>query len=319
MNEKRRINITLSLNSKYMRYAYVMLTSLFENQPDSLDIHVYLLHSDLTEEDRSHLGNLVKSYGGKVYWCPVDAEVFSANLPVSANWSLETYYRLLLVDILPEDVERIIYLDVDIIINHSLEDLFFTDLDGKLLGACEDINKPPFGDNRDAIFSEQIQNGFTYFCAGVMLLNIKDLRGKYCFRDYMALAEKMDFKMAALDQDLLNYMHWKEVKLLDGTKYSMFARSVYYFDNIHYDDAKKLGSIVHFIGRKPWEGQYIHYDIEQLWWDYAKLTPFYYELMEEYIYNAVHDPVLLEEERRIHEELDNMRALCRRILAVAEK
>ena len=36
-----------------MRYTYVMLTSLFENQPKDLDIHIYLLQSDLTDEDKA--------------------------------------------------------------------------------------------------------------------------------------------------------------------------------------------------------------------------------------------------------------------------
>lgn len=318
MNDMRRINIALSLNSKYMRYAYVMLTSLFENQLDDLKIHVYFLYSDLKKKDKEQLGNLVNSYGGKVYWLPVNIELFLTNLPISTEWSLEIYYRLLLVDILPKDVERILYLDVDIIINQSLEDLFFINLDGKLLGACEDVNKPPFGDNRDTIFNEKLLNGMTYFCSGVMLLNIYELRKKYCFQDYMSLAQKLNFGVVAPDQDLLNYMHWDEVKLLSGHQYNMFARNEYYFNNIHYNDAKK-SSIVHFVGRKPWEGQYIHYDIEQLWWDYAKLSPFYYDFMTEYIFSSIHDPVLYEEKRRVNEELESLKVLCRRILSMVQK
>lgn len=47
---KPRINVATALNSHYMRYTYVMLTSLFINQSDA-DIHVFLLHSDLSDED----------------------------------------------------------------------------------------------------------------------------------------------------------------------------------------------------------------------------------------------------------------------------
>ena len=56
-----RINIATALNSKYMRYAYVMLTSLFTNQPDA-DIHVYLLHSDLSPQDIAYLQELADEY-----------------------------------------------------------------------------------------------------------------------------------------------------------------------------------------------------------------------------------------------------------------
>lgn len=99
----------------------------------------------------------------------------------------------------------------------------------------------------------------------------------------------------------------------------MFARNAYYFDNVHYDDVKEMSAIIHFVGRKPWEGQYMHFDIEQLWWDYAKLTPFYHEFMEEYIFSAVHDPVLYEEKRRINEELASMKRVCGKILSMVQK
>lgn len=59
-----RINVATALNSRYMRYASVMLTSLFENQPDDLDIHIYLLYSDLTADDRNTLEGVVEAYGG---------------------------------------------------------------------------------------------------------------------------------------------------------------------------------------------------------------------------------------------------------------
>lgn len=76
MSGRRKMHIALSLNSKYMRYAYVMLTSLFESQPAHLEAHVYILHSDLTGEDKSQLEGLVKSYGGEICWCPVNEKLF---------------------------------------------------------------------------------------------------------------------------------------------------------------------------------------------------------------------------------------------------
>ena len=68
MAGRRRVNIATSLNSKYMRYAYVMLISFFVNQPESVDVHVYLLYSYLTEEDKEELEGLVKSFSGFLHW-----------------------------------------------------------------------------------------------------------------------------------------------------------------------------------------------------------------------------------------------------------
>lgn len=331
MNEKRRMNIATAFNSKYARYAYVMLISLFENQLPETEIIIYILYNDLTEEDRICVGQMIKSYGGYVQWVFVSNKVFPSACPTSHAWTIETYYRLLLSDLLPEDVGRILYLDVDIIVNKSLTEVFSTDFEGKLLCACNDAcpfytdKRIFFCDKRDNIFKEQLKQGFTYFNAGVMLLDMDRLRKEYCFEEYMTLGKKLNFEVVAPDQDLLNYMHWQEVKILDKNKYNLFAK-VAYNHGIHYEEVKQEVTIVHFAGQKPWEGQYIHYDIEQLWWDYAKMSPFYNELLEEFMQQSLHNPLIYDtllqcslEKQQLQEELDKSVRLCQRLVKMIEE
>ena len=121
-----RMNIATALNSKYMRYTCVMLTSLFSNQEDA-DIHVYLLHSDLTDEDKAHLLDVGEKYHQTIHFLKIDRELFPSALPTTSTWSLESYYRLMLLDLLPSEIDRILYLDVDMIINKSLKEVYCTD------------------------------------------------------------------------------------------------------------------------------------------------------------------------------------------------
>lgn len=315
-----RINIATALNSRYMRYTYVMLTSLFRNQPDA-DIHVYLLHSDLTESDQTYLLSLAKEYHQNIYFLCVDKSLFSHKLPTTSSWSLETYYRLLLLDLLPSDVERLMYLDVDMIINKPISELYFTDFENAYFCACRDMTISfPFPDIRNEIFKEHISNGFTYFNAGMMIWNIKELRSKYSFTDYMCLAQKLNFQMFAPDQDLLNFMHWNQVKFVDEYQYNLFSKMAYNH-GIRYKDVVAETTIIHFAGMKPWEGEYVHYDIEQLWWDYAKLTPFYHELMEEFMHNVINNPIvpdtlssLAEEKKSLSQALAQSNAMCQKLL-----
>ncbi|MCM1135487.1 MAG: glycosyltransferase family 8 protein [Clostridium sp.] len=318
------MNVATALNSRYMRYACVMLASLFVNQPDT-DIHVYLLHSDLSEEDKKCLQNLAEEYHQTIHFLLIDKNSFSASLPTTAAWSLETYYRLMLTDILPPEVDRLLYLDVDMIINKPVKELYDTDFEGNYFCACKDMPTVfPFPDIRNEIFKEHIAQGFTYFNAGMMLWNIAGLRGKYTFKTYMDLAKALNYQMLAPDQDLLNFLHWNQVKFLDEFQYDLFSRFAYN-KGIHYEDVKKETTIVHFAGMKPWEGEFIHYDIEQLWWDYAKLTPFYVELMEEFLYNCINNPAvsdtmfhLSEEKKALRNELDKTSAMCRKLLQLLE-
>lgn len=307
-----------------MRYTYVMLTSLFENHPKNIDIHIYLLHSDLTTLDKSHLRQLVESYGGTLHLIRMDTSIFPKNCPVSENWSLEIYYRLALLDVLPEDVDRLLYLDVDIIVNKSLYDMYFEDFEGNMLCACADIPFTAHFNSKWDVFNGFLEQGMTYFNSGVMLLNIEAMRGSYSLKDYLEVAQKLNYNLVAPDQDLLNYMHWKEVKMLDENVYDLFAK-IAYNHGIHYEEVKEQVAIIHYAGYKPWHGHSVHYDIEQLWWDYAKKTPFYVELMEEFVTKSINDSMIYDtmeqmssEKLALKEELDKSVLLCQKLLQMVQ-
>ena len=136
----------------------------------------------------------------------------------------------------------------------------------------------------------------------------------------MDLAQRLNFQILAPDQDLLNFMHWNQVKFVDEYQYNLFSKMAYNH-GIRYKDVVAETTIIHFAGMKPWEGEYVHYDIEQLWWDYAKLTPFYYELMEEFMHNVINNPIvpdtlssLAEEKKTLSQTLAQSNAMCQKLL-----
>ena len=315
------INIAAALNSKYMRYTYVMLTSLFMNQTNAC-IHVYLLHNDLTKEDKEKLSSLAKEYHHEIFFLHIDKSKFPKELPTTDMWSLETYFRLMLLDVLPAEIDRLLYIDVDMIVNKPIGELYHTDFEGALFCVCRDMSVEfPFPDIRDEIFHKHMEEGFTYFNAGLMLWNVKALREEgYSFEAYMNLAKELKYKVLAPDQDLLNYMHWNRLKFVDEYQYDLFSRMAYR-NGIHYEDVKEETTIIHFAGMKSWEGEYVHYDIEQLWWDYAKKTPFYQELLEEFVRGSLMKPVVYDnmlrlsaENKQLKEDLNKSVALCKQML-----
>ena len=319
------MNIAMALNHKYVRYAYVMLTSLLYNQ-NVPHIHIYLLHNDLTAKDLEYFQELVNSYHHEITFLYVDKTLFPASLPTTNAWSLETYFRLLLLDLLPADVDRLIYLDVDMIIDKPIDELYYTDFEDKLFCVCRDCALTlTETDLRNEIFKEHFAQNYAYFNAGMMLWNITALRKKYCFADYMNTAKQLDYQLEAPDQDLLNYIHWKEVKYVDEFKYDLFSKFAYN-KGVTYADVKRETSIIHFAGTKPWEGEVVHYEIEQLWWDYAKLTPFYHELLEEFVFANTNNPLIFQtmselfnENRRLTGELQKSIAICNKLLELNNK
>ena len=106
------MNIVITVDDNYIRPAHVMLESLFEhNNPD---IHIYLLHSNVCDENLKRLAAHIGRLGGRFSDIRVPAELFEG-AAVTKYFTKEMYYRLLIPRLLPDE-ERALYLDPDIII-----------------------------------------------------------------------------------------------------------------------------------------------------------------------------------------------------------
>ncbi len=278
------MNIATALNRKYLEYTCVMLTSLCENQKEHVD--AYLLHSDLTDADFEIMRQSLRCYGIDLIPLKVEREKFGNRLPHNDMWTLETYFRLMLLDMLPAEVDRLLYLDVDLIINKSLDDLYHTDFENAVICAAMDSNgirvsEETFSPKQCEMFRTAFAHGHRYFNAGVMLMNISELRKEYDFDVYMDLIREWNYEMTAPDQDILNYAHWGKVKYIRWEVYDLFARIAHNHE-VSVSEVQESTAIIHYAGSKPWSGDNVHYPIEQIWWDYAKLTPFYHKLLEDF-------------------------------------
>lgn len=289
---KEPMNIVIAINRAYIRYAYVMLKSLLMHNPSH--IHVYILHHDLKKADENIFKTLADSYSVTFHYLYVSDEYLPPKEALDANsWGIETYFRLLLADLLPAKTDRALYIDSDMIINGSLEEFYYQELGEKKLAACADFtSQPPFHDYRDEIFKDIMSGDSIYFNAGFTLFDLKALRLDNSFKHYMEVAQKLQYRIHFPDQDLLNYCHHKEVRICDAFTYNLYARRAFTDHQMTYADVKDKVRVVHFAASKPWQGNCFHCNIEQLWWDYARLTPFYTELMEEFVEQSINDITL---------------------------
>ncbi len=297
------MNLAASFNRKYVNYAIVMFTSFCENNPEHNNI--YALHSELLDEDFEKVEMSLAKYDVDVVFINVAKDVDGIRLPSNENWSRETYYRLLLLDKLPPEVDRIFYLDIDVTVHGSLKELYYSDFEGADLMACEDSNKRNSLDSYKPKVREMLlpRYGpeFRYFNAGVLLLNIEQMRENYSFDTYLNAMEEWNYQMVAFDQDILNYVHYDKVKYINWEEYDVFARLAYNL-GWTYKDVKEKNKIIHFAGAKPWNFENIHYEIERFWWEYAALTPVYKELLENFVECALTNPYLENEAIRLCNE-----------------
>gem|GEM_PF-425582 len=305
------INVVSALNDKYVPYTYVMLYSLFENNPGR-DIAVYLLQADLSDTSMADLTGLADGYGNEMHFVKMDRDSFDDRLLATHDWSMETCFRLAMNDVLPKDLDRVIYLDGDMIINRDISDLYDMPFTGDShLIVTHDMTMTPdsgevYGELHTEVFNRLIREN-KYFNAGMILMDFRWLREHYSFSDYMKMAEDLDFEIFAPDQDLLNLMHEGQTHFVDAWKYDLFACNAF-IRNYDYDKVKKDVSIIHYVGEKPWRGgSHFHYGVEQLWWDYALRTDYCDRLLDDFIKTHFSDSKFYDAIRQAEQFNENLR------------
>ena len=326
------LNVSLAFDEKYTRFAYVCIYSLLTNNAAS-NVHLYILQYDLTDESRLLLLNLAKQFDAHIEFLYVKKSLFSKRLPITNKWPIEVYFRLLLTDLLPKEVDRIIYLDSDIIVNGSLTEMYNTDMAGYNIAGCYDLslitaNLDMFLYYRHKWFAKQYSSK-TYINSGAILMDMNKLRKSYPLEVYLDAAKELDYKIYAPDQDLINYVHNGKIKLLDPRKYN-YPAYLAYTEDIR---EKFLVTIMHFIGKKPWQGgNHAHFFTERFWWEYAFLTPFAWDLMKQFMIDSMTDTTILEElsgtdqakaslileNSRLKKELENATEQVKRVIALFE-
>ncbi len=274
------MNIVTALNRKYIPYTTVMLFSAAINNREH--INAYLLSSELSEEDFFNMKKSLEEYNITLHLISVDASRFNERLPlVEKYWTREIYYRFLMLELLPPELDRALYLDGDIIVNNSLEGLYNSPFDGNDIIACSDITDKHTV-KQEQMMAEDFKRGHRYFNSGVMLLNLDQMRNNYTFQTYMDAVIQWNYEMDFPDQDIFNWVHKGKVGYADPAKYNFIARNGHQ-KGWTYEQVKESAVIIHYTEDKPWANGSFRFDIEKIWWDYAMKSPCFDRLFDEFI------------------------------------
>jgi lipopolysaccharide biosynthesis glycosyltransferase len=259
------MDIVCGCDEKFLQYTASMLCSLFNNNPSPIRIH--LLHGDISQKKLKILRKFVKKYHNEFHSYLVDESLLQ-DLKVDKHASIANYYRLLIPEILPETITKVIYLDSDLIVRKPLEELWNINIDNYYLAAVEDKGFVDF----DRLFMPQDSK---YFNSGVLLINLSKWRQEKIHLKVINFIHDYPDRIQFWDQDGLNALingQWKELPTKWNTQHGYFFPTGY---DIRYADITSDPAIVHFSGNglKPWLPNINHkYKAEYL--KYESETPF---------------------------------------------
>ena len=247
------MNICLVINSKVKNQTILFLNSLFINNKESFNI--YVLSSDLTIDDKNSINSIIPN-NSKLTFITVDNNYFK-DAPILWNThSKEAYYKLLIPVLIPKDVKKIIYFDIDIIINNSIEELNSINLNDYYFAACSDyfVNKKM----KDYVRSLGIPKNKLYFNSGVMVFNLEKIRKTYKLEDGLTYIKNNGKNFKYHDQEVLNALYNNKTLIIDN-KYNCIAKYKNFFDFIGYKLFRKDENVIviHYAGIKPWNEKYV--------------------------------------------------------------
>jgi len=162
------MNILYASDDNYAEIASISIVSLLENNKDAGNITFFMLDNGLSSQNKNKLLNLVEKYSGNIIFVDIpDIEKLVGIKLDPGFWAISIFARLFAASLLPEDIEKIIYLDCDTLIRSSLLPLWNENLSGNLIGGCED-GIPVL--HKKSIFLKKTD---IYVNSGVLLIDLK--------------------------------------------------------------------------------------------------------------------------------------------------
>lgn len=261
-------DVVINTDDNYIQHCMAMLCSLYENNKEhTITLHVLKKH--LSDNCMGEIQRLTNEYNNKCFFYTVDETLlegvqFRSKRPLSKA----AYYRLLLASVLPNEIDKILYLDCDIIVLKDLSEVFNIELNKYALAATLD-NFPYTNQHRLQLHMEADERTF---CSGIMLVNLKYWRDNDCEPQLLEYAKRYRKEVYLHDQDVLNYLFKKKWFLLppkwNRVAYAHICKPSPRYRNFDYFEYRRSPMLIHYADprlkpwlaiRTPYKNEYLKY------------------------------------------------------------
>jgi lipopolysaccharide biosynthesis glycosyltransferase len=255
------VNIVYAVNDKFAPQVGAGVCSVCENNKEFDKITFYIISHGITDKNKNELKKLANEYGREMNIIELKniGDYFDFEFDTT-GWPPVTLARLLMGEILPKKLEKILYLDGDTIVRGNLKQLWDNNLDNKTIGMSIE---PTIDKNRIKVLKT---DGFPYCNAGVLLVNLKKWRESNACEKVFDFYKAHDGKLFASDQDAINGALKEEIYILSPKYnfYNIFYQYSYnfmrklmkplnYISKDVYLDAVRNPIIIHYLGEeRPW-------------------------------------------------------------------
>ena len=270
-----KIPVVFAFDDNYALPASIAIQSLLDSKKAETEYEIIVFHGGLSPKTMRRIDQICQ-----IHWVKVDAKALK-NVP--RGWSgLETYYRLLIADLLPE-YDKVIWSDVDVLFKGDLSNIYAQDLQGADWGGIIAERQ----DETQGVHPHFSENKKPYiYLSGFMVIDTKLWRQKKMLDRFMEIIKTYGKRLKFFDLDILNLSANKiypvpfEYCVLENIYVDMENAPEYpWLERAHGKEAllksQKKPVIIHYAGKWPkiWERN--KKEIPNYYLYYIEKSPFY--------------------------------------------
>ena len=267
------IHIVMASDNNYMRHLAVAASSCLANTKEDVTLHALL--NNVSEENKAKLRQTFRDVKPSAVLHIIDTDNSALdNFGGKRYISTATYLRFFIPELLPKDIDKVLYLDDDILVRHDIGELYNTDISDYPIGAVRDRFM-----ERKYYRRYGIAKGTPVFNAGIMLINLKNWRETGIHKKALAYSAETGLN----DQISLNKLlagnwlgldyKWNMVSGYYRRYYNYAANKIYQFPFDNVPERIKDPYILHTTGGKKLSDYSYKYLFADEYFRYLDMTP----------------------------------------------
>lgn len=272
------MDVVFCTDNNYVMACGVAMVSLLDNNKENA-VTIHILGIDLKTESKEKCLSIASTYNVQMFFYEIDNRLLESHkfLLLSKQMTLAAFTRLFLGSILPSTINKVLYLDCDLIISKNLLELWNTNIDEYSIAGVIDV----YLCEQDRVYNNLgYDKSYSYVNSGVLLINLKYWREQNLQKFFLEYEKEYSNRRMFHDQDIINGVLYN-TKLLLPLKYniiesyylrktnlSKYKNEIYGVLNdpviIHYSSSNKpwYKSCMH-----PLKGEFLKYKAISPWKD----------------------------------------------------
>ncbi|GAA3015481.1 glycosyltransferase family 8 protein [Tetragenococcus solitarius] len=255
-----KINLLFSIDDSFVDQMKTTLFSIYQNTDHKHQFTVYILQKRLLKQTDA-IQEFCKWLEMKYVPLVIGEDSLFEQAPVSSRYPETIYYRLMVHKYLPESVNKILYLDADILCINDFSNLYKLDLKDDLYAAA---SHKKLTNVTKMINQVRLKNyeAEGYYNSGVLLINVKKTRENVQASDIFHFIKENQYNLLLPDQDILNGLYGNKILSIPDEVYNFDVRKNATYDAISMgewdlDWVIHNSVFLHFCGKeKPWQEKY---------------------------------------------------------------